>query len=813
MSKRHTTALGDIPSKSTVSRRRFMITSAFGSLTMCFGEAYANAPGKQVVNLLNATEPLVIPPNFKPSIWFTMEANGMTTVHVLKAEIGQHIGTAFAQIVAEELELEWSKVRLDYPVMNAESQAAYGIQMTGGSYSVTEMYDLLARSSCAARDILLEEGANLLGVEKSDCIVANGSVTDTVSNERITYSDILSSVAINHTITEEDLQEIKLKDRSKFHTIGKAKPALDIPEKVNGTAKFGIDAHTPNMVYGKIVPPPARLGASITAVNDTNAKTIPGYLTTLKLDFPPEARDTIVSTVLVVAETFPAAMRAAKLVEVQWSVDLDQQRSSDELEKESVALLRDGTSGLAFVRTGDVDIAKNEAARQVSATYKTGMVAQAPMEPESCLAEHIDGKWNIYAGSQCGNLDRLVLAGFLQTSPENINFHPHYIGGGFGARFFRQTSILAAIAAKTLSKPTKVIFTREDDMALTSPRSPTVQTLTAFLSAKDEVIGLKHDIATAFNRIPMMETPSIDNKGSIDIYTANGSDHWYDIPNHSVDVHRAAHIENVVKVGPVRGVSNNYTVFAVESMLDEIAHEIQTDPLTLRLSLLNGLGVNAGSSASEKAIHKLPALFGIPDANWKKWEFRPIYHSSTNVGGGKRLANALRVSTGLAGYGTKLLRKHTGQGLAVTAAEERNNSTFCACTAEVSVDVNNGTIDVRKLTVAIDVGLVVNPDGIRAQVEGSLLWGLSNTLQEELTLEKGSFSQGNFDTYRWQTIADVPELDIHILENGLHPSGAGEPATSVVGAAVANAIFDAVGVRIRTLPIRRRDIVEALRAS
>ena len=134
-------------------------------------------------------------------------------------------------------------------------------------------------------------------------------------------------------------------------------------------------------------------------------------------------------------------------------------------------------------------------------------------------------------------------------------------------------------------------------------------------------------------------------------------------------------------------------------------------------------------------------------------------------------------------------------------------------TAEVSVDINDGTIDVRKLTVAIDVGLVVNPDGIRAQVEGSLLWGLSNTLQEELTVEKGSFSQHNFDTYRWQTIADVPELDIHILENGLHPSGAGEPATSVVGAAVANAIFDAVGVRIRTLPIRRRDIVEALRAS
>jgi isoquinoline 1-oxidoreductase len=567
------------------------------------------------------------------------------------------------------------------------------------------------------------------------------------------------------------------------------------------------------MVYGKIVPPPARLGASITAVDDTNAKTVPGYLTTLTLDFPPEARDTIVPTVLVIAKTFPAAMRAAKLVEVEWSLALDQQLSSDQLEKESESLLKEGGSGLAFVRTGSVETARNESARRVSATYKTGMVAQAPMEPESCLAEHIDGIWNIYAGSQCGNLDRLVLAGFLQTSAENINFHPHYIGGGFGARFFRQTSILAAIAAKTLSKPTKVIFSREDDMALTSPRSPTVQTLTAFLSAKNEVIGLEHDIATAFNRIPMMETSSVDNKGNIDIYTANGSDHWYDIPNHSVNIHRATHIENVVKVGPVRGVSNNYTVFAVESMLDEIAHEIKVDPLTLRLSLLNGIGANAGSLPSEKATHKLPALFGIPGPNWKKWEFRPVYHPSTNVGGGKRLANALRVSTGLAGYGTKLLSKHSGQGIAVTAAEERHNSTFCACTAEVSVNLNDGKIDVRKLTVAIDVGLVVNPDGIRAQVEGSLLWGLSNTLQEELTVDKGSFTQDNFDTYRWQTIADVPELDIHILENGLHPSGAGEPATSVVGAAIANAVFNAVGVRIRTLPIRREDIVKALRAS
>jgi CO/xanthine dehydrogenase Mo-binding subunit len=191
----------------------------------------SSAMGREAVNLLDSGNPLIIPQNFKPSIWFTMEANGRTTVHVIRAEIGQHIGTAYAQIVAEELELDWDRVTIDYPEIDANTMMTYGAQITGGSYSVHEMFDWLARTAAAARGILVEAGADLLGADPADCIAKNGKVVDEVYGESISYSDILSETTIDYEVYEEDLGAVKLKAREDYRIIGTSVPALDIPEK------------------------------------------------------------------------------------------------------------------------------------------------------------------------------------------------------------------------------------------------------------------------------------------------------------------------------------------------------------------------------------------------------------------------------------------------------------------------------------------------------------------------------------------------------------------------------------------------------
>jgi isoquinoline 1-oxidoreductase beta subunit len=798
--------------KNISSRRQFLISSAAGSAGLLFGVSSAHAVGRQVINLLNPSSPLVVPPNFDPTIWFTMEANSRTTIHILKTEMGQHIGTTLAQIVAEELELAWEWVQIDYPEMTAEAQATYGLQITAGSYSTHEMFDRLARSAAAARDLIVETGAKLLDTEKEDCVARRSSVVDTVSGEKMTYSEILSSTAIEYKISEEDLAEVKLKPKDKFKVIGRSMPALDIPEKINGKARFGIDAYVPNMVYGKIVPAPTRVGSTIKNIDDTAAKQIDGYITTLPLNFPPAVKNNVVPTALVISENFPAAMRAAQLVKVDWDIPTSSKTSSDDLLTSSIKLRTDRSKGLAFVSEGNVDTAEKEANNIIQASYITQMVAHVSLEPQSAVVQNVDGIWNVFGGCQAGHVIRLLLSSFLKTTPDKIVFHPHYVGGGFGGRVVPMPIILAAVAAKALSRPVKVIFTREDDMSLESPRSQTYQHLTAMLSGDGQVIGLKHDVVSGWVGSALGLVPAADGKGKIEVFSLNGADHWYDVPNQQVQAFRNKLIENVIPVGYVRSVSNNFTVFAIESMMDEIAHKLKKDPLILRLGMLTGVGKNAGAKLGDKAKHQLPLLFGIPGPFWKKWKFWPIYHASGNVAGAKRLANVLRISTGHAGYGTRILPKDTAHGIAVTAAEERSMPSFCACTAEVHVNRNSGDVSVKKLTAAIDVGLAVNPDGIKAQVEGSLLWGVSNVLFEELTVQNGKFVQNNFDKYSWQTMNKLPEMDIQIVENGVYPCGVGEPATSVVGAAVANAIFNAVGVRVRKLPIRREDILEALKA-
>ncbi len=776
--------------KKEFSRRSFLISSAVGASSLVFANSIVNA--KEAVDLLNPASPLVLPPNFTPSVWFTMESNGRTTVHIFRNEMGQHVGTSLAQIVAEELCLSWKDVTIDYPQMDSNTYGTYGMQLTGGSWSVVSEFDKLSKVSAAARQIIVESGADLLGADIADCIAENSIIKDTLMGEKISFSEILSETVIDYQVTEEDLATIQRKEKKDYKIIGRSVPALDIPEKINGSARYAIDAQVPNMVYAKIIAPPKRLGARIISIDDKKAKQIKGYLTTIPFNFPDEALNGGILThvPLVVASDYPSAMRAAKLIDVNWNTDACSTASSADFEKEAYKLLKDGKNGRLSWKIGEYDTCgEGKECKKLERSYKTSMVAHVALEPMSALVNFDNGFLHIYAGHQAGTLLPNIIGQFTSISPDKIIYHPHLVGGSFGKRSEFGMIALASMASIQLKKPIKLILTREDDMAFSHPRTPTVQRLEAVISGK-ECLGYKQEIASAtmqFDKLmpqmlrnPIVDGAPVESENKIESATVVGADNWYDIENQTVNYFRQASVEDTIPVRNVRSVGNNYTVFATETFIDEVSQEIGVDPMAFRLNYLNGVGINAGSNT--------PASYG----------------------GGKRLANVLKIASGLANYGLESLGEYEGLGIAITGAENRWAPCFLALVAKVKVDKNSAAIDVQKLTCVLDVGIAINPDGIKAQVEGSLLWGLSNALLEKMTLEDGMVSERNFDSYKWQNITKIPELEIHIVENGIFPSGVGEPATCVVAPAIGNAIFNATGVRLRSLPFSREELFEGL---
>ena len=272
---------------------------------------------------------------------------------------------------------------------------------------------------------------------------------------------------------------------------------------------------------------------------------------------------------------------------------------------------------------------------------------------------------------------------------------------------------------------------------------------------------------------------SVDKKGRLDPASMNGSDFWYTVPNHFV-----RGIENELATaatppGQLRSVAPAWNFWCIESFIDELAHKSGQDPLDMRIALLDATGKNAGTPPN-------------------------------SVGGAKRLRNALMVAAGKAAYGVKPLADNTGMGIAAVSSQERGSPSWTACVAEVHVDPASGAATVKKLTIAMDIGTVVNPDGTMAQLEGSALWGVSHALKEKCTVSNGAIDQANFDTYEVLRIDEVPEVDITLIESGHYPAGTREPVVTVVPPAIANAIDDAVGARVRELPITADAIKAAM---
>jgi isoquinoline 1-oxidoreductase beta subunit len=805
--------------QSATSRREFLVRSAATAAGTFLSIGLSTLSG--------STATAQAMSGFTPSIWFTLTPDGKVTMHIVKAEMGQHVGTGLAQVIAEELEVKWDDVRLDSPLESVENFAIYGLAYTVNSGSITTEFDRLSRAGAAGRMALIEAGAKILGANETDCTASNSRVTDRVSGRSVSYGEIIQKVKIDRKFAyPEDFKAIKLKAPGTYNMIGKSIPALDIPSKTNGQAKYGIDVFLPNMVYGALVIPRTRYGSKVKSIDDSEARKIPGFVKAVKVD---DSMGKCTGWVVALAEKFPVAVRAAQALKVEVDPGPYGGLNTADLFAEYAQTTKNVTAGANWVLEGDVDKALAGAEKVLEMEYTTDMVCHATMEPLNATVHFVDGAWHVYSGTQSTSFARMTLTAYLAKvlgqKPEDIKIYVHesILGGGFGGKQDYDEILAAAYCAKEAGRPVKLIQTRESTFATSFPRTPTYHKLKAGLK-NGQLVAMDHNICCGWMGprfsvgkkygTDWLQLDSWDaKKEDIDQWSIGGSDHWYDVENNRVRAFDSDRTTWAVQASALRTVSNSYNMFVVESFMDEVAHALNRDPLEFRLALLNGKGSargipNAGYTPGTSSDYYMDRLWiSLPWPNDNSW---PMYESTT-VGGALRLANCLRVAAGRAGWGAKKLPSNTGMGIAVSSAEERQSPTWVAGIAEVTVDPRTGQYRINRLTIAMDPGTVINPFNAKAQIQGAALWGTSQVMAERLTLKDGALEQSNFHDYTPIRLADVPPIDVELIDSGHHPSGVGEPASTVVAPAVANAIYNAVGVRVRHMPITAEAVLAGLK--
>jgi isoquinoline 1-oxidoreductase subunit beta len=761
-----------------VNRRSFLIGTAAAGAGLTFG--YSLLP----VVTGSASEAFAAN-NWTPVPSFTIEPTGIITLHTPKSEIGQHVGTAIAQSLMEELEGDWKDVRIDYP----DPAPKYGVFFTAGSLSILTTFMGSAQAGAAGRIALIEAGAKMLGQKAEECHASKGWVIGK-GGRKVSYAQLVAMGKVDKVYSPDDLKKMPLKKATQYTVVGKPIQALDIPPKVVGKANYGIDYFLPNMVYAKIARPPVRIGAKPKmnagkeAIDDSEAKKVPGYMQYLSF---PDPIGVNTHYVVAIATNFPAAIKAAKAIKIDWDLGPNADVSSDGILQHAKDLVNNPSSGGAFWVIGDAKKALASAPTKIEAEFITPLASHQPIEPMNAVAYIDNGTLHLYSGSQLQIAHQPIMAAVMGMKPEQVLLHQVYVGGGFGRRLEADAMIPTALAAKQLGRPVKLIYTRDEEFRNDFYRTITFQRLQGGIDKGGNLIALQHDVCAAFSAVraaPNMLIPALDNKNvKLDGTSLDGSNSWYGVPNYL-----SRGIENdlgqrATPPGFLRSVSTGWTYFALESFLDEVAHKTGKDPVEFRLAMLKAIGPNKGA---------------IP----------------MSIGGAERIANVIKKAAQITDFKKKHGRLGPGRGIGLAATTHfRDTPTWTCGVVEVAVDKRSGKITVQKITTVLDLGQAVNMDGARSQCEGGTLFGLSLALYEQASMHNGNLDQTNFDTYFPLRISEAPEVEVHIISTpGMPPVGVGEPAVTTVAPAVSNAVFDAVGVRPRDLPFTPEKVKALLKA-
>jgi isoquinoline 1-oxidoreductase beta subunit len=712
---------------SSLSRREFLHASALtgASLVIAF-----YVPRKALARPLQAAGQKPALP--EPNTFVRVGGDDSVTVLLAHSEMGQGIWTTLPMLVAEELGCDWSQVRVEHaPVAPAYRHTIFGIQMTGGSTTTRTEFDRYRTAGAVARDMLVRAAAQEWKVDPRRLHTDRGAVV--YGKRRIRFGKLVARAQ-----ALPPPASVQLKKASEWKIIGRPTRRLDSPEKIEGRAKFGIDVQFPDLRTAVVARAPV-FGATLKSVRDEKARSVPGVESVVRVP----------SGVAVVARDFWSAKRGRDVLEVDWDLGPGAALDSDQLLASYRALA--ATKGSVALAAGDPGAALGGAAKRVEADYDVPYLAHAPMEPLNCTVKLGPESCEIWTGTQFQSMDQSVAARISGLSPEKVTIHTTFLGGGFGRRATPVSDFVseAVQVAKASGVPVKVVWTRDDDIRGGYYRPLFLHRIQAGLDAKGRCIAWNHVVV---GQSLLAGTPFEGMiKNGIDDSSIEGtadSPYLKSIAAKQVSLHSPT---NPVPVLWWRSVGNTHTAFAMESMIDELAHAAGQDPLQYRTAMLR-----------ESPRH----------------------------------ARALQLAAEKAGWGRPAPEGHA-RGLAV----HESFGSIVAQVAEVSVE-RNQRIRVHRVTCAIDCGLAVNPLAVEAQVQGSVAFGLGPVLTSKLTLKNGRVQQRNFHDYQVLRINQMPTVEVHIVKSDAEMGGVGEPATAPISAAVANAVFALTGQRLRSLPLQ-----------
>ncbi len=728
--------------ETNISRRGFVAGAA--SLTFAFTLGGLGRGGEA----LGATQPT------KFNAWVSIAPDNTISIVCPSAEMGQGVYTSLPLILAEELDADWSKVKTEFAPANPKvygnpHHLFEGAQITAASVSVPGYFMPLRMAGAQARKVLLNAVAEKWSVPVRELTTDKSTIIHKKSGRKISYGEVVAFATV--PAEPPKVSEADLKKPAQFKLIGRRDIGRsDVPLKVNGSAKYGIDVQVPGMVYASVLQSPME-GAKPKDVNVPDVMKVKGVTKVIPLPFG----------VAVIADTVEATRSGVQALKVTWDTSGAPAAGfdSDKAKSDYAAKAKDpNVDTKVEYQVGDVKAGLSSAVKTVELGYWSEYTYHAQMEPMNAVAQvSEDGKSaDIWTGTQFGALAGLIISGILKTTPDQIRVHQQFLGGGYGRRIWPDAAIQATILSNITKKPVKLILTREEDMAAARPRPMTHHLLKAGLDAKGNVVGWHHRLVSE-NVDAVAAPPRFKATGGKDYIGARGLDQaFYAIPNALAEYVRE---DRGMRVHAWRGIGSGYNKFAAEAFLDEVAQAAGKDPLTLRLEL---------TKDKPRANAVLRAVAEMSDFK----------------------------------------RKRPGHGMGIAFSDYHD--TLSAGVAEISLDQKTGKIKVHNYWIAVDPGLVVQPDHVHAQLESAVIYGLSAALIEQFSVKDGAVQASNFDSYPVMRMSDVPEIHTKIVATNNPPSGMGEIGVVTVAPAIANAMFQLTGRRFRHVPMTAERVKKTL---
>jgi isoquinoline 1-oxidoreductase subunit beta len=675
---------------------------------------------------------------FSPNAYLRITPDNKITIVVARSEMGQGVRTALPMILAEELEADWHQIEIE----QAGASTLYGDQTTGGSASVRTTWDPMRKAGAQAREMLISAAALTWGIPRSACAAQNGSIVHAASKRKLTYAELAARAGTLPIPTD-----VPLKQSKDYKIVGQRLPRVDTPPKVKGEAIFGIDFQLPGMKYA-VLSRSLTIGGKVIGFDDKESRKISG------VNYVGKIGD---AAVAVIADSIWGAMEGRRVLNVNWDEGPNKNlNTADVTESLKQAAAKKSAS---LYSAGDVSRA---AGRRISAEYHLPFMAHAPMEPGNCAANYLGNACELWAPTQVPQDCRDSVAQAIGLDPDQVKVNVTLMGGGFGRRLEHDYAVEAALVGKALHDaktpaPVKVIWTREDDMRCSTYRPASLHQLNAVLDGAGWPVAFTHRIVA----------PSISGQkgqpgpNGIDPDLPDEAAFIYGLPNVSLEYVLA---ETPVPLGWMRSVYALQAAFASESFIDELAAAAGKDPLEYRLRML----------APQNKDQDIQYF----STTWKTARMRGVLELAAERAGWKNPLPPRRFR-GIACFGCF--------------------SSYMAEAVEISME--NDTPRVHRVVAAVDCGQVVNPGILEQQIQGGIVYALSNALRAQITIEKGRVVQGNFDDYEPLRMEEAPVVEVYAVASAEAPTGIGEPSVPPLAPALCSAIYSATKKRIRQLPI------------